>query len=42
MLFHFMLITQGKVAPELEMATPLQYSHLGQRSLAGWKSIGLQ
>ena len=44
MLFHVMLISQGKAALELEMATPLQYS-LGNptdRSLAGCKSMGLQ
>ena len=41
MLFHFMLITQGKVALELEMATPLQYSHLGNPTDRGaWQAAG--
>ena len=42
MLFHFMLITQGKVALELEMATPLQYSHLGNPTDRGaWQAISI-
>ena len=38
MLFHVMLISQGKVALELEMATPLQYSLGNPTDRGAWRA----